>query len=75
MATALPLETQTLYAELLEHLMGVHAQRAMGRLPGSFAEKTIKGHLTTIFYKLGVQDRLALALLAVKIHLAPPEPR
>jgi hypothetical protein len=43
MATALPLETQTLYAELLEHLIGVHAQRAMGRLPGSFAEKTIKG--------------------------------
>jgi len=39
------------------------------------AEKTIKGHLTTIFYKLGVQDRLALALLAVKIHLAPPSPR
>lgn len=39
------------------------------------AEKTIKGHLTTIFYKLGVQDRLALALLAVKIHLAAPKPR
>jgi hypothetical protein len=43
MATALPLETQTLYAELLEHLIGVHAQRSIGRLTGSFAEKTIKG--------------------------------
>ena len=30
MATALPLETQTLYAELLEHLMGVRAQRSIG---------------------------------------------
>jgi hypothetical protein len=43
MATALPLETQTLYAELLEHLMGVRAQRSIGGLTGSFAEKTIKG--------------------------------
>jgi hypothetical protein len=43
MATALPLETQTLYAELLEHLMGVRAQRSIGGLTGSFAQKTIKG--------------------------------
>ncbi len=43
MATALPLETQTLYAELLEHLMGVRAQRSIGELTGSFAEKTVKG--------------------------------
>jgi len=43
MAIALPLETQTLYAELLEHLMGVRAQRSIGGLTGSFAEKTIKG--------------------------------
>jgi hypothetical protein len=43
MATALPLETQTLYAELLEHLLGVQAQRSIGGLGGSFTEKTIKG--------------------------------
>jgi hypothetical protein len=43
MATELPLETQTLYAELLEHLIGVRAQRSIGGLTGSFAEKTIKG--------------------------------
>ncbi len=43
MASALPLETQTLYAELLEHLVGVRAQRSIGGLTGSFAEKTIKG--------------------------------
>ncbi|PWU20936.1 MAG: DNA-binding response regulator [Candidatus Rokuibacteriota bacterium] len=36
------------------------------------AEKTIKGHLTNIFLKLGVPDRLALALLAIKTHLASP---
>jgi DNA-binding NarL/FixJ family response regulator len=35
------------------------------------AEKTIKGHLTNIFLKLGVQDRLELGLLAVKTQLAP----
>jgi hypothetical protein len=40
---ALPLETQTLYAELLEHLVGVRAQRSIGGLTGSFAEKAIKG--------------------------------
>jgi hypothetical protein len=39
----LPLETQTLYAELLEHLIAVHAQRSIGLLKGSFAKKTIKG--------------------------------
>ena len=37
----------------------------------AIAEKTIKGHLTNIFLKLGVQDRLELALLALKTHLAP----
>jgi DNA-binding NarL/FixJ family response regulator len=34
------------------------------------AEKTIKGHLTNAFLKLGVQDRLELALLAIRTHLA-----
>ena len=43
MTTPLPLETQTLYAELLEHLVGVRAQRSIGGLTGSFAEKSIKG--------------------------------
>ena len=43
MPTSLPLETQTLYAELLEHLVGVRAQRSIGGLTGSFAEKAIKG--------------------------------
>jgi DNA-binding NarL/FixJ family response regulator len=37
------------------------------------AEKTIKGHLTNIFLKVGVEDRLELALLAIKAHLAPPD--
>jgi DNA-binding NarL/FixJ family response regulator len=32
------------------------------------AEKTIKGHLTSIFVKLDVQDRLELALLAIKTN-------
>jgi DNA-binding NarL/FixJ family response regulator len=40
----------------------------------ALAEKTIKGHLTSAFYKLGVGDRLELALLAVKLRLTPPRP-
>ena len=43
MTERLPLETQTLYAELLEHLIGMQAQRSIGGLTGSFTEKTIKG--------------------------------
>jgi DNA-binding NarL/FixJ family response regulator len=39
------------------------------------AEKTIKGHLTSVFLKLGVQDRLELALLAIKTHLVSPAER
>jgi DNA-binding NarL/FixJ family response regulator len=39
------------------------------------AEKTIKGHLTSAFLKLGVQDRLELALLAIKTHLVSPTER
>jgi DNA-binding NarL/FixJ family response regulator len=38
----------------------------------AIAEKTIKGHLTNIFLKLGIQDRLEVALLAVKTQLVPP---
>lgn len=41
----------------------------------AITEKTIKGHLTSIFIKLGVQDRLELALLAIKTHLASPKER
>ena len=32
MSQRLPLETQTLYAELLEHLLGLEAQRSVGSL-------------------------------------------
>jgi len=35
------------------------------------AEKTVKGHLTNIFHKLGVADRLELALWAIKIRMVP----
>jgi hypothetical protein len=43
MATALPLETQTLHAELLEHLLAVQARRSVGHLGGSFTSKEVKG--------------------------------
>lgn len=39
----IPLETQTLYAELLEQLTAFEAQRSIGSLPGGFTTKKIKG--------------------------------
>jgi len=39
----LPLETQTLYAELLERLVAFEAHRAIGSAPGSFVTKQVKG--------------------------------
>ena len=39
----LPLETQTIYAELLERLTALDAHRSIGRAPGSFVAKTVKG--------------------------------
>lgn len=39
----LPLETQTLYAELMEQLSAYEAQRSIGKVPGSFVTKTVKG--------------------------------
>jgi DNA-binding NarL/FixJ family response regulator len=38
----------------------------------AITEKTTKGHLTSIFQKLGVNDRLELALFAIKNHLVQP---
>lgn len=49
MVTRLPLETQTLFAELLEHLTGVLAGRSFGALKGSFVEKRIKGETYLYF--------------------------
>ena len=38
-----PLEIQTIYAELLERLAAVEAQRAIGHAQGTFTLKTVKG--------------------------------
>jgi DNA-binding NarL/FixJ family response regulator len=48
---------------------GLNNREIASRL--AIAEKTIKGHLTNIFFKLGVRDRLELALLSVKTRIAP----
>lgn len=39
----IPLEIQTLYAELMERLSALEAGRSIGHVPGSFVTKTIKG--------------------------------
>ena len=36
------------------------------------SEKTVKHHLTNIFNKVGVSNRLALALLAIRAGLVDP---
>ena len=44
----LPIGTQTLYAELMELLLASEAHRSIGRLPGCFTTKIIKGE--TYYY-------------------------
>ena len=44
----LPLETQTLYAEFMEQLTALEARRSIGRVPGCFVTKTVKGE--TYYY-------------------------
>lgn len=46
----LPLETQTLYAQLMETLLVTEAQRSIGRLSGCFTAKTVKG-LTYCYFQ------------------------
>ena len=42
-ALRIPLETQTLYAELLEHLLALAAERSVGHLRGTFVTKQVTG--------------------------------
>ena len=46
----LPLETQTLYAQLMETLLAMETQRSIGRLEGCLTTKTIKG-LTYCYFQ------------------------
>lgn len=50
---SLPLETQTLYAELLEHLIAVESARSVGRLGGTVTEKHIRGE-TYLYWQASV---------------------
>lgn len=43
MASALSAQTQTLYAELLERLLAETARRGVGKAPGTFTTKKVKG--------------------------------
>jgi hypothetical protein len=47
-----PIEVQTLYAELLEQLSALDAQRTIGSLPGTFVTKMIKGRPYLYFQHL-----------------------
>lgn len=50
MTLRLPLETQTLHAELLEHLLTVEAERSLGTLTGAFTTKDVKG-VTYVYFQ------------------------
>src|SRR5659263_400605 len=43
-----PLEIQTIYAELLERIAALEAERAIGHAQGTFTTKTVKGQ--TYYY-------------------------
>ena len=45
----LPLETQTLYAELIEQLTALEAYRSIGRVSGCFTTKTVKSEVYHYF--------------------------
>lgn len=45
----LPLEVQTLYAELMERLSARDAHRSIGQVPGSFVTKEVKGERYVYF--------------------------
>lgn len=49
MNDSLPLETQTLYAELLERLTALEAHRSIGRVSGCFTTKEVKGETYCYF--------------------------
>jgi len=51
MYRSIPLETQTLYAELLSQLISLEAQRSIGSLPGSFSTKKVKGETYLYFQR------------------------
>jgi len=48
----LPLETQTLYSELLQQLLAAETHRSIGNLNGCFVTKTIKGKVYYYFQYL-----------------------
>ena len=51
--TKLPLEVQTLYAELLDGLVASEAKRTIGNAPGCFVTKVVKGETYLLLPALG----------------------
>jgi|GEM_PF-102556 len=71
----LPLETRTLYAELMDQLTALEAGRSLGSVPGTFVRKIIKGRTYLYFQHsepggtkrqiyLGPEDNSLAALVA-----------
>ena len=50
--------------QAVTHVVAGHANKDLGRKQG-ISEQTVKRHLTNIFEKLGVSNRLELILFAI----------
>jgi len=59
--------------DIIGEVVAGHSNREVGA-HFAICERTVKHHLTNIFEKVGVSNRLELALFAVKHQLAPAQP-
>jgi DNA-binding NarL/FixJ family response regulator len=57
--------------EVIAAVVAAHSNRDIAQKL-SISEKTVKGHLTNVFNKVGVSNRLELALFALHHHLPLP---
>jgi DNA-binding NarL/FixJ family response regulator len=58
--------------EVLEMLVGGRSNREIGA-PLGIGERTVKAHVAKLLRKVGVQNRIALSLHAVRHSLVPPQ--
>ena len=63
----LSIQVQTAYAELLEQLVGIEAQRAIGHSSGTFVVKTLKGQ-EYYYYQHALPGRIVQSYVGRRSH-------
>jgi DNA-binding NarL/FixJ family response regulator len=58
--------------EVLEMLVGGRSNREIGA-PLGMKERTVKAHVAKLMHKIGVQNRIALSVHAVRYSLVSPQ--